>query len=578
MNNSVRRLVLCILVCLVPASAYAADYLGSLREAVTAIEVGAYNQAGSAIEQALVSGESDPLVHLALATLYLHAGKLDSASSEFREVINLSPDNWRAHYGLAVIAMLKGDRAALQKELSAARDLSSGDRDVAALDLYRAYITGGSVSADGVESSLAKQIAAIAAAKQPSRRQAARDLFTDILRAPAPPGFEENRGPVATFIASAPVSLPHGRLTWSPPKRENAPEVSETVHLNADASRAQGVEFVTFYVDGAFVGMSNCEPYYFSWNTTRHPNGLHQIRIDGKDRQGNVVSTKTTWVRIKNANPISSPRISGPEVDELTRRLWECIRLAECRRLAHHELARLLLADGDKDSAIRHLRYSIAYRPDFGDALKMLDKLQPQPAVCPEIKSGPAGRKRVALTFDDGPNERTTILLDVLAKLGVPATFFLVGFRAEAQPALVKAIQAAGHDIQNHSYTHPNLATSTGYEVEEQLCKTNAVLLSITGNMPRYFRPPGGNFNGNAKKAAAKHGMCCILWTLNCGPYEGGDSQALASFVIEGITDGAIILMHNGEPATVSALPTIVEKLRARGYEFTTVSDLLAAK
>lgn len=577
MNIPVRRLALCILVCLISASTVAADYLGSLREAAAAIEVGAYDQAGSSIEEALVANGSDPLVHLALAALYLHAGKLDAASSEFSEISVLSPRSWRAHYGLAVVALLKGDKAAVQKEISAARDLSPDEPDIAAFESYRSYMNGGRVSVSGLTSSLGRQVDAYVAVKG-GDRGVARRLLSDVLDMPAPTGFDERRAPVASFLPSAPVAIPLGKLKWSPPRKDSMPEVSDTVFLKADVSQAEGVHFVTFYVDGSLVGMSNCEPYSFNWNTVRHTNGPHLLRIDGKDGQGNVISTKSTWVRIQNTGAVNAPPVSGPEAEDLEQRIWACIRLSECRRLAHYEMARIDLADGDREAAIRQLQYAIAYRPDFGDAMKLLDKLQGRPAECLEIRSGSPGRKRVALTFDDGPNQRTSILLDALAGLRVPATFFLVGFRAEAQPDLVSAIQAAGHDVQNHSYTHPNLSTLSTYEIEEQLCKTNAVILSITGRSPRYFRPPGGNFSGNVKKAAAKHGMCSVFWTLNCGPYEGGESQALADFVVGGITDGAIILMHNGEPATVSALPSIVERLRGQGYDFVTVSDLLAAR
>ena len=573
MNHPVRRLVLCILACLVPAAAVAADYLGSLREATTAIEAGAYNQAGPPMEQALTFNESDPLVHFALAVLYLHVGKLDDASRQFHEVIGESPESWRAHYGLAVIALLRGDKPTVQKEIARAGELLPDAPDIVAFEMYRAYTDGQPVSVPAIASPLAKQIAAYRVGEQ-----SVKDLLLDMLQNPSPLGFEESRAPVATFIASSPIALPHGKLTWSPPRSESIPEVSGTVRLNADTSKADGVEFVAFFVDGTFLGMSNWEPYTLNWTTTRQTNGLHQVRIDGKDAQGSLLSSKSTWVRVRNASSASSPHVSGPEVEDLTERLWQCIRITECRRLAHYELAKAYLAEGDKESAIRQLEYAIAYRADFDEAERLLAKLQGRPLECREYRSGPAGRKRVALTFDDGPNERTSLLLDALATMEVPATFFVVGFRAEAQPQLVKAIQAGGHEIENHSYTHPNLTTLSTYEIEQQLCKANAVILSITGKSPRLFRPPGGNFNGTVRKAAAKHGMSGIFWTLNCGPYEGGDPQTLADYVTRNIRDGAIVLMHNGEPAALNALPVIVKELRAEGYELVTVSDLLGIR
>lgn len=577
MKYPARNLILCILAFVMSASMVAADYLGSLREAATAIEAGAYTQAGQALEQALVANESDPLAHLALAVLYLHVGKLDDSAREFRTVISAEPGHWQAHYGLALIATLKGDKSTAREEMVVVRELSKDDPQAVAFDLYRAYLSGSTAVPPAVDDALARQVSALVAAKA-GHRDAARSALLDLLRAPAPTGFEENRAPVATFSLAAPIAIPHGRLDWSPARKEQAPEVSGVVYLNADASNADGVHFVSLYVDGSFIGMSNYRPFSFNWNTARHPNGMHQIRIDGKDQSGNVISTKSTWVRVNNANAVSTAHVSGPEADELNRRLWDCLRLSESRRLAHYELAGILLAEGERDTAVHHLEYALAYRPDYGDAARLLDKLQGHPKECREIRSGAPGQKRVAITFDDGPNQRTAGLLDVLAELKMPATFFLVGFRAEAQPDLVKAIESAGHDIQNHSYTHVNLTTVSAYDIEEQLCKTNAVIRAITGNAPRFFRPPGGNFNGTVKKAAAKHGMSGIFWTVNCGPFEGGDPGMLADFVIENISDGGIVLMHNGEPATVSALPSIAERLRAQGYQFVTVSELLAAK
>lgn len=579
MSRVVHPLLFCLLIPFLAASTSAADYLEGLKEAVAGIETGAYDQAAAAIEKAFAINDSDPLGHLALGTVYLHVGKLGQAEEEYRAVIKVKPGEWQAHYALALLAFLKGDQSAADKKLAAARKLARSSPEIVALDFYRAYLRGDEpppMSNVASKSALGGQVAAMTAIKAGSGTEA-EALLLGVLDNPAPLGFEENRAPVATFDRASPVAFPPGKLTWKPPERVDAPVLSGTVLLKADVSRAAGVEFVTFYVDDSFVGITNYEPFEFNWNTTNHPNGLHDVRMEGKDRFANLVSTKSVCVRLANANPRKNPPHSGPEVDELTRRLWNCIRLSEHRKLAHYHLAKLLLESGDTEAAVRQIEYVVAYQPDFRDARKLLADLRKRPMEYHDVWRGSSGSKKLALTFDDGPNERTGELLEVLAKLGVRATFFVVGCRAETQPELVRAIQAAGHQIENHSYTHPNLAAISPLQIEQELCKTSAVIRRITGEASLFFRPPGGHANGRVREVAGKHGLTGVFWTVNCSPYEGASHIALASHVISNASDGGIVLMHNGEPTSTLALPAIVDELREQGYEFVTLSELLEA-
>jgi peptidoglycan/xylan/chitin deacetylase (PgdA/CDA1 family) len=287
------------------------------------------------------------------------------------------------------------------------------------------------------------------------------------------------------------------------------------------------------------------------------------------------MTDKSVWVRVSNEG---SSAVVSPEVARLSERLWNCIRLSGSRKLAHYRLAKLYLESGDRESAITHLEATVAYDPSFVDARKLLNDLRGWKPVYIEVKKGSPGSKMVALTFDDGPNERTAEMLEVLSKLNVPATFFLVGFRAQLQPELVKALASAGHEIENHSYTHTNLTTLTADQVEVELSRGAAAIHAITGRSPRYFRPPGGHANDAVKQAAARQGFTGVLWTVLCSPYEGAKYESLSQSMIKAASDGAIILMHNGEPATTSALPEIVAALRARGYRFVTLSELLASR
>ena len=577
MNKVAGRLIaLFVLSTLASTSCSSDDYLGTLRDAVSSIEVGAYDDAASSIERVLALDDSDPLGHTALAVVYMHTGRLDDAESELGKVIEASPDDWRPHYALGLTAVARNETGQAAKYFAAARKFSNAREELSVTDVYLDLLGGNSRHVDelaGETSVVSKQIAAMRALKSGKREEAA-SLLVEVLSAPAAPGFEESHAPLVTFDAARPIFLPQGKLTWRRGERRSAPIVSGVVNLRGETSRARGVDFVMFYIDDVFVGVTNYEPFQFEWNTENYSNGLHNVRIEAKNQAGYVISSKSVYVSVSNANPRRGKARRSREAIELAERLWDCVRVKESRALAHYHLAKLYLESGDTENAIRQFEYAMAYDPNVLDARELANRLRGREPRYIEMNQSAPGSGRVALTFDDGPNERTGEMLEMLAKLGVPATFFLVGFRAEEQPELTRAIQAAGHEIENHSYTHPNLTTLTADEVEAQLSKTSAVIRAITGKPSAYFRPPGGHIDRLVRRAAARQGFTGVFWTINCSPFQGARCDELAGYVLDNIRDGGIVLMHNGDPATIAALPRIVGELRRRGYRFVTISDM----
>lgn len=195
------------------------------------------------------------------------------------------------------------------------------------------------------------------------------------------------------------------------------------------------------------------------------------------------------------------------------------------------------------------------------------------------IYHGPTGEKAVALTFDDGPDPRfTPQVLEVLARYKVRATFFVVGEQAERYPDLIREQAAQGHELANHTYSHPELTRISLPEVFEEIQKNQLTLLRITGASPAFFRPPKKLYNGEIIKLADKIGLPTVLWTVCIENRSVRTPEAMARRVVEHARKGGIILGHDGRldrQKTVDSLPAIIEGYQKKGYKFVTLSELL---
>ena len=189
-----------------------------------------------------------------------------------------------------------------------------------------------------------------------------------------------------------------------------------------------------------------------------------------------------------------------------------------------------------------------------------------------------AGPKLIALTFDDGPYPvETPVLLKVLADAGVPGTFFLIGRDAEQYPGLVRAIAAAGHEIANHTETHPDMSSLGDAAVAGELHAGAASLAHYTSDpgVTHSFRPPHGRYRRSTLETAQKAGYDTILWTDDPGDWRNVTSAVLSDHIARYATSPEILLLHNGRAETVSLLPGMIRRYRAAGYTFLTVSELL---
>lgn len=193
-------------------------------------------------------------------------------------------------------------------------------------------------------------------------------------------------------------------------------------------------------------------------------------------------------------------------------------------------------------------------------------------------------QKIVALTFDDGPHKiYTQQVLDILQQYDAKATFFVMGGNAKLYPDLVKKEYAAGHEIGNHSYTHPNIAHLSDSAIQKELTKCSDIVNKIINVYPVVFRPPYGVTNKHAIEVINKLGFKPVTWSYMINDYDVSkmNPEIISSSVIKNTRPGAIIVMHDGNgnrEKTVKALPIILKNLSDRGYKFVTVAELLNIK
>jgi peptidoglycan/xylan/chitin deacetylase (PgdA/CDA1 family) len=195
-----------------------------------------------------------------------------------------------------------------------------------------------------------------------------------------------------------------------------------------------------------------------------------------------------------------------------------------------------------------------------------------------------ASRKLLALTYDDGPNDRHTAeLLEVLARHGVRATFFMIGNYVNARPAIARAVAQAGHEIGNHTFSHPNLALCSPAKVERELAACETALTDAVGEDSRLFRPPFGGRRPDVLDAVRRLSLQPVMWSVSACDWKLPSASAIEEQVARHTRGGDVILMHDGSHRrmgmdrenTVRATDSLIRRMRDAGYEFCTVTQMM---
>ncbi len=192
------------------------------------------------------------------------------------------------------------------------------------------------------------------------------------------------------------------------------------------------------------------------------------------------------------------------------------------------------------------------------------------------ICSVQTGEKKVAISFDcDFDDQETVKLLGILKRYNVKATFFVFGIWAERYQSSLQSIAADGHEIGNHSDTHPHMPKLAQSDMRKQIADCNKKVKAITGMEPVLFRPPYGDCNAALVEAVNSSSMYCIEWSVDSFDWKNPTPHQMVERVTAQVKPGSILLFHNGALNTATALPDILASLQAQGYEVVPVSQLI---
>ena len=184
--------------------------------------------------------------------------------------------------------------------------------------------------------------------------------------------------------------------------------------------------------------------------------------------------------------------------------------------------------------------------------------------------------KMISISFDAAwGNEDTQTLIDILAKYKVKATFFVVGEWVDKYPESVKALSDAGHEVMNHSSTHPHMPKLSNEEMLNEIKGCDEKIAKITGVTPILFRPPYGDYNNDLITNLASLNHYCIQWDVDSLDWKNPTPDQITQTVLKKVKAGSIVLFHNAALNTPAALPGIIEHLQKDGYTLVPISKLI---
>jgi len=345
----------------------------------------------------------------------------------------------------------------------------------------------------------------------------------------------------------------------------------------------RAMKFVILLTDGVMRGILTEIPYHFSWDADAVTPGTHQLCVRAYDEHGLILAEDTIAVDAPAGKALVTPEPSERTL-ELQQKLMTLDMPLPTPLSLFTQLGWWYKDLGDNTAALNAFEKAAAIDPSTEGVLDSLASLYQDSGMhfissSGEVIHGPeAKEKRVALTFDDGPNAMyTPALLAELKRYSAHSTFFLVGKMAEKYPDQVLQILAQGHELANHTFTHPNMTKLTRQEIIAEVLRTRVAIKEIAGKQTFLFRPPGGDIDPFVTRQLRMLDYNIIYWDINAGEYRKAHTPALqAAQIMAHVQPGSIILMHNGViDGTLNFLPMLLDGLTKAGYSCVTVSELM---
>jgi len=230
------------------------------------------------------------------------------------------------------------------------------------------------------------------------------------------------------------------------------------------------------------------------------------------------------------------------------------------------------------EAAVFPILFCLSVLTVFAEDPNSTSNPTPSPAKAATYAQVRVDQPYIAMTFDDGPSaENTPRLLEILKQRNIKATFFLIGQNAAANPDIVRRILAEGHEVGNHSWTHPQLSKLSDDRVTAEITKTQAAIKDASGYAPTLLRPPYGAITPRQREwIANQFGLNIILWSVDPFDWKRPGASVITQRILSQVRPGSIVLSHDIHKQTVDAMPATLDALIAKGYKFVTVSQLIA--
>ncbi|MHB9026790.1 MAG: polysaccharide deacetylase family protein [Armatimonadota bacterium] len=623
LSIAVIALLLCAGLLVVPA--HAADPLDTAECAIGLLSQGEAEAARTALMNGGSGDDASPMLLAAQATVDLYAGKLPIAETTYRKALAGDMYQLTALWGLSLCLLNRGCVFEASTVLERAAAVAPNDARVKVLQAYtmllldrpREAALAGKLALDGGEQSpfllavlaeihrrmgyaqKALEFGNLAAKHFENIDFLSRDLkislplsmiITDTPQALTKPG------------KTAPALDPGEQRTdleIELPRADDDPVALKTLEITTpkpDASlhgvqRVQAVyrgttqvKFVTFLVDRTLRGLTTELPYSFTWDTNTVAAGEHQLTIRAYDYRGSLLETESITVVTAPGQPLSTPEVPA-RVASLQKRIMTLTMPQPAPSSLFSHLGYWYQDVGELPPALDAFEKAAAIDPSAEGILDVLGILYAKlgmHSLSPsgEVSCAPArpGQLRIALTFDDGPNPLyTPSILTELKRYNARATFFLVGKMVQLYPDLTTQIMGEGHELANHSYTHPNMTKLTKNEIVAEVLRTRTMLKDVTGQQTYLFRPPGGNIDAAVIKQLRQLDYNIIYWDINAGEFRKMTPEEQAAQISSRARDGSILMLHNGPvDGTLTILPTLLAQLNRRGFSFVTVTELMS--